>query len=200
MRADVPDFARLEQSFYGKQIDADLAHVLKLVAWKGAAYSLAWGVSIAYVPDRASLPLRFHRRLERARLDLWQDSHLPADPQAPPIELASGLHGERVLRSGLTEMWRSALPLARTWWEVASTLDGILGVSDKQVHRELPGGAHRHPSPQLIWVLTAARLGRSADVEGGLGALAEHLDADEFQAIVVAVDRAARRRYDHNAE
>jgi hypothetical protein len=192
--ADLPDFARVEDGRYVKQIDADIAHVLKLKELKGAQYSLAWGVSLAYVPDKASLPLRFHGTLERARLDLWQDSHLRAGEQAPPSELASGLHGEDILRSGLTSMWRSALPLAQTWWEAASTLDGILGVSEEQVRLERPGEAHHDPPPQLIRVLTMARLGHSADVESGLGALAGQLEADEIQAIVVAADRAARQR------
>jgi hypothetical protein len=38
---DLPDFERLDHGFYAKTIDADIAHVLKVRAWKGAQYSLA---------------------------------------------------------------------------------------------------------------------------------------------------------------
>jgi hypothetical protein len=190
IRGDLPDFERLEDGFYAKRIDADITHVLKLLSWKGSQYSLAWGVSLAYVPDKVSLPLRFHRTLEGARLDLWQDSNSPADSKASPADLASGLHREGVARSGLAAMWRRALPLARTWWEDASTLDGILRIAEHQALAERPDEVHHHPPPQLVCGLTMARLGGSADIEDQLGVLADRLDPGEMQAFLVAADRA----------
>jgi hypothetical protein len=190
IRDDLPDFERLAGGFYAKAVDADIVHVMKLRPWKGARYSLDWGVSLAYVPDKVSLPLRFHRTLASARLDLWQESHSRADWHASPTGLASGLHGEAAARSALAAIWRWARPLARTWWQGASTLEGILALAEQQALAEQPGEAYRDPAPLLLCVLTMARLS-TADIEDKLGVLADRFDAGEIEAILVAADRAA---------
>lgn len=191
MGADLSGFTRLKDGRYAKKIDADITHLAELLPWKGAQYSLAWGVSLSYVPNKVSLPLRFHRTLNSARLDLWQDSHSRAEPRTSPSDLATGSRGEHVARSGLAAMWRWAFPLARTWWGSASTLDGILEIAVKQAVTEQPGEVRHYPSPLLIHVLTLARLGRSTEIDDPIAALTERVEPHELQAILIAADRVA---------
>jgi hypothetical protein len=56
------EFVSVGRGLYVRPLDAEISHILKLQSWKGGSYSFSWGLSLAYVPTRLVLPLRFHRR------------------------------------------------------------------------------------------------------------------------------------------
>jgi hypothetical protein len=188
---DIPHFALLSRSLYARPIDADITLVLKLDEWKGAAHSFSSGVSLSYVPDRLSMPLRFHRTLKSARRDLWIDHFSEFFPEEAYV---TRLRGEKVARSGIERAWNWARPRAVDWWASAATLDGVLNHADSQVEDER--GVNRlsvthSPGPWLIQVLTLARLGRLPDVHPLRDAAAKGLESAEREALEAAIARAA---------
>jgi hypothetical protein len=66
-----------------------------------------------------------------------------------------------------------------------------LGIAEQQSLAEPSSAVNHDPPPQLVRVLTMARLGDSAGLEDDLDGLGDQLDPGEIQAILVAVDRAA---------
>jgi hypothetical protein len=143
-------------------------------------------VSLSYVPNKNSFPLRFHRTLKTTQLDLWED----AETGDQPVALASGLHGEAATRSGLSRIWSASPPLARAWWEEASTLDGVLAFALTQAHTERVDTPRHYPYPRLVAVLTLARLGRAAEIDEQFRALPDWLRPSELDAIRAAIQRA----------
>jgi hypothetical protein len=185
---DLHDFASSGRGVYVRPIDGDVAHVLKLQAWKGASYSFNWGVSLAYVPTKLALPLRFHRTVKSAKLDLWED-HFTDTQDFPSQAYATAFAGESAARSSLDQAWRWARPRARAWWEAATTLEGVLELAELQATKDMAGKAHHVPAPQVVQLLTLARLHRTSDVERHLESSEAPLDPAEREALLAAIDR-----------
>jgi hypothetical protein len=187
---DVADLSSLGGARFAAVESPDITRLLKLEAWKGAVYSFSWGVSLAYIPNKLSLPLRFHRTLKSARFDLWEDSRSVAERAEHKLEPASEFDGEDAARAALSQMWMWALPLAKTWWTQASDLDGVLTLALEQATRQpLVLDALHDPPPQLIAAMTLARLGRLAEAESQLALTRTLLDRHE---IVVASEAMLR--------
>ena len=185
---ELPDFVCLGRGLYVRTREAEISHVLKLQPLKGATYSFSWGVSLAYVPTRLVLPLRFHRTVKSARLDLWED-HFTETQEFPRDAYVSGLSGEAVARTELERAWTWTRPLAQAWYEVATTLDGVAQLAERQAEQD---GSH-WPTPRLVHVLTLARLNRMSEITTHTAAMAEELDAAEFDAVLAAIDHAVTR-------
>ena len=64
-------FVTIRAGLYGKVINDDLKHVLKLQALKGDSYSVWWGLSLSFMPHAWQRQLRWHRSVKAARLDLF---------------------------------------------------------------------------------------------------------------------------------
>jgi hypothetical protein len=184
--SDLPDFVSLGRGLYVRPLDGEISHVLKLLPWKGARYSFNWGVSLAYVPTRLVLPLRFHRTVKSARLDLWED-HFTEIQEFPPNAYVDSLRGEVVARTELERAWTWTRPLAEAWWQAAATLEGVAQLAERQAN----AGSLHAPAPRLVYLLTLARLNRLSEIDTGKAALAEELDPAQFEAALVAIHQAS---------
>jgi hypothetical protein len=184
---DLGDFTALDRSVYAKRIDSDIALLLKLDFWKGAECSFSWGVSLSYVPDNLSLPLRFHRTLMSVRRDLWEDRFSMAFPEHA---YATRLHGAKVARSEIERAWKWTRPQARDWWASAMTLADVLVHAERQARAERSGEVHHFPAPRVVQLLSLGKLGYAADA----GALVEGAAYDDVErkALLAALERITR--------
>jgi hypothetical protein len=189
---DLKSFTRVRDGFYARRADADIAQVLRCAAWKGGQYTLDWGVSLSYVPHKLDTKLAFHRTLKSARLDLWEDARSLAEREGgdwrdPYIDM---IHGERRLHRQLARVWGWAQPRAVAWWARAADLEGVLAVARNEVERRpLVIDEIKWPRPQLVVVLTLARLGRVREAKELLPLLAG--EVGERKSVEAAIERVA---------
>jgi hypothetical protein len=187
------DLELVKRGLYVKVVSDDITNVLKLEAWKGASYSWSWGVSLAYVPAKLEKRLVFHRTVKSARLDLWEDGRSVAEREGgnwrdPLTDLIST---KRRARKDVKHATTWTLPRAKGWWNSASTLEGVLEIARDQVSREpFVIDEIKWPRPQLIVILTLARLGRVSEAREEL-ARWDWLNREEGLAAAAAIDRVA---------
>jgi hypothetical protein len=184
----LPDFQAVKSGCYVRSDSADVIQMVQLKAWKGELYTIAWGVSLSFVPDRLALPLRFHRTLKSARLDLWDDSLARAERHGTARDdaVVSALDGEEAVHRGLQAVWQSVEPHARSLWMSARSLEGMLSLAD--VIAADADSDIRHPPTHVVAALVCARMGRQAEAMHRLSPLG--LDADEQEAVVHAIRQA----------
>jgi hypothetical protein len=130
--------------------------VLEMWAMKGSAYTLAWGVSLGYVPRLAAAGPRFHRTPKAARLDLHEVA-TEGDEADIPVCTATWRtrpDGGWWLPDDIRALWASCAPAARSFWERASTPDQVLAVALEQ--HAAPSIGHE-PAPLLVAAFAAAR-------------------------------------------
>mgnify|MGYP003383440964 CR=1 FL=1 len=99
-------FATIKTGLYGKVVNDDLVHLVKLQRLKGASYGVWWGVSLSYVPHEWQLNLRWHRSFKASRFDLFEtpyDCHpaLAADWREDETPVAYTGFGELYFRETL---------------------------------------------------------------------------------------------------
>ena len=187
---DVSDFTSLGRGVFVRPVSDDVRHVLKLQAWKGAQYSFTWGVSLAYLPNKLALPLRFHRTLKSTKLDLWED-HFTETQHFPDKAYIDSLRGESVARRGLVRAWKWTKPRATEWWAIASDLEGVVQLAERQAEKDHGPKVHHFPAPSIVQILTLARLSRKREVVASLESTAEDLQPHEYEALLIAIERAS---------
>lgn len=179
-------------TYVGDEVDG-ITPLLRLEPWKGATYSLSWGVSLAYVPNKLMMPLSFHRTPKSARFDLWEDGRSVAEREGGDSSnaLIATFCSEPEVREQLVGAWRWTRPRAHAWWQQASTLDGVLALARDQVTRRpyVLDSLHS-PPPELIVILTLARLGRVSEAEEELARIGSPF-VGERDEIEEAIARAA---------
>jgi hypothetical protein len=186
--AALPGFQAVKSGSYARSAGPDVTQVVQLKAWKGELYTIAWGVSLSFVPDRLALPLRFHRTLKSARLDLWDDSLALAERQGAARDdaIVSASGGEKAVQRGLQAVWRSVEPHARSSWMSTQSLEGVLAFADviaADAHSDI-----RYPPAHVVAVLSCARIGREAEAMQRLSLL--DLEAEEQEAVGQAIRKA----------
>lgn len=181
-------FSTIKPGLYGKVVDADIIHVMKMQAVKGASYTVRWGVSLSYVPRVQGERVRWHRTLKSAALDLFEEPleylNLQDDADAEPDTcFAMNGHGPQYLRETMTRMWSTVDAPVRAWFDGTKDLAGVLLRADEQRARTWRGPRH-HPDPRLVRAFTLRRLGRDADARA---ALDEYVATDAVPASEIRV-------------
>ncbi len=186
------DFEQVNRNHYAKQLGDDIIGVLRLEAWKGATYSLSWGVSLSYIPNTLKTKPVFHRTIKSSRFDLWEDSRSVAEREGLSWKgpLVTRLGDEHQARRDLSRTSAWASPRADAWWRSASTLDGVLAIAEDQVVRKPHVIDSLHwPRPHLIVILTLARLGRIQEATDAVGQYGPMFDSDELARVNEAIFR-----------
>jgi hypothetical protein len=165
-------FSAVKSGLYGKAINDDIVHLLKLQALKGASHTVWWGVSLSYVPHAWQAGLRWHRTFRSSRFDLFETpfdhfSVSSANWREGEKYLAHSLNGERFLRETLESMWKRIRQLALAWFSSMQSLDDVLQKSHEQAEREWTGPQH-YPDPMMVYAFTLGRMGRTTDAHASL--------------------------------
>jgi hypothetical protein len=183
-------FQTVKSGRYARLESQDVIQVVQLKAWKGESYTIAWGVSLAFVPDRLALPLRFHRTLKSARLDLWEDSLILAERLGRSTDdgVISALEGVEAVRHQFQAAWRLVESHAQSWWLRSRNLDGVLALADA-LAADSDLDMIRFPPPDAVAALVCARIGRPGEALQRLSAL--DLEATEREALTRAIQKAA---------
>lgn len=160
---DKRGFQRIKSGFYGKQLDASIAHVVKLMPWKGGIYTLGAGVSLSFVPHAWDPKLRWHEGLKAARLDLFETNFRSVtdkreDRDLTDIGAISVTHGGRYMYLTCLQTISRSTPEMWRWFKRVGSLKGILATALAQDKR--PDCGTHHPNPKIIYTFTLARLGR----------------------------------------
>jgi hypothetical protein len=185
----------VRRGLYALPQSADITSILRLESWKGGTYSLSWGVSLAYVPNKLASKLVFHRTFKSSRFDLWEDGRSVAEREGCDWRefLVSVLDGERQARQDLSRAVAWTHPRAQAWWREAATLEGVLGLASVQVRRRPHVIDDLHwPRPHLVMILTLACLGRREEAGKELARFAARFHTDEIEAIERAIAVVSR--------
>jgi len=177
-------FATIKTGLYGKVVNADLVHLMKLQALKGAGYSVWWGVSLPYMPHEWRTSLRWHRTFKSSRLDLFETPHdyfpaIMADWREGEKYVADTLHGELYLQETLQLMWKRLHHEITTWFSSVQSLDSILQKAHEQVERKWTG-PHHQPDPLMVYAFTLGRIGHTEEAMMALSSFFE-LDLEPLE-------------------
>ena len=156
-------FATIKTGLYGKVVNDDLVHLVKLQRLKGASYGVWWGVSLSYVPHEWQLNLRWHRSFKASRFDLFEtpyDCHpaLAADWREDETPVAYTGFGELYFRETLQTMWRNLHQVIMTWFSTAQSLNDVSQIALEQAKRNWTG-PRRQPNPLMVYAFTLGRMG-----------------------------------------
>ena len=180
-------FTTIRAGLYGKVINDDLTHLVKLQALKGASYSLWWGLSLPWIPHSWQTQLHWRRSFKAARLDLFETpyDYFPAtmtDWREGESYIAHTLNGEVYLKETLRVMWAKLHQAVTRWFAGVESLKAVLGLADEQTQRRWAGALH-YPNPVMIYAFTLGRLGHTEAARTALNRYFElRLETCEAQA------------------
>lgn len=166
-------FEKTKRGVLARRVDENIAHVVKLQALKGAAYGIAYGNSLSYVPYPYAPAVRWHGTRKSASLDLFEQPQEHMRETGPPNETqytATSMLGEVCFREELSSLWKRISPGVQGWFDATRALDQVLRRCDEQVARKWRGPRHA-PDARLVKAFTLAKMGRSG--EG-------HAELDQF--------------------
>ena len=187
----LPKFQIVKNGVLARQVSVDLIHVVKLAAFKGAAYGFHWGVSLTYIPHRWEEELRWHRSMKSATLDLWdQLADLPQAPNHTQVSIPSSLHGPEAFEHSLRREWQDLKGTITSWLERVSDLSGVLAMSKEQTQRYWKGPRH-WPPPGLAHAFTLARMGDFAKATAELKVIADGEASDPNNLLFKALERVS---------
>jgi hypothetical protein len=166
-------FSAIKTALYGRVVNDDIVHLVKLQALKGASYSICWGVSLSYLPHRWSTSLRWHRSFKTSRFDLFETPHdyfpaATADWREGEKYVAHTQYGESYLRENLQVLWEQLGGEILDWFSATQSLAGVLEQARQQVERKRTGPQH-HPHPLMVYAFTLGRMGRAQEAKTSLG-------------------------------
>jgi hypothetical protein len=167
-------FSSIKTALYGRAVNDDIVHLLRLLALKGASYSICWGVSLSYLPHRWSTGLRWHRSFQASRFDLFETPHdyfpaVMADWREGEKYIAHTQYGESYLQENLQVMWEQIGDEILGWFSATQSLAGVLEKAREQVERKRTGPQHQ-PNPLMVYAFTLGRMGRAGEAKASLGA------------------------------
>jgi hypothetical protein len=157
-------FVLAKRSYWARQIDADIFHVIKLDALKGGAYGLSYGVSLSYVPYPYVPKLKWHRTLKSVSLDLREQ---------PQVHMVDSIHktpetgtctafsmlGEKCFREELEKVWALSSPRMAAWFDSTRDFAGILAKCGEHLAID-QSGIRYLPGARLVRAFTYANTGR----------------------------------------
>jgi hypothetical protein len=165
-------FRDIRKGLYGRIVNEDIVHIMKLQAMKGRSYTVRWGVSLTYFPHEWRSGLRWHRSFKSSRFDLFE---LPGDSSSDWREndkdQVHTLNGKPYLLETLQIMWNRLEPRIDNWFSSIRSLHGVLERAIEQSERKWV--LSHHPSPELVYAITLSRMGRQ---EEALAALNRYFD------------------------
>jgi hypothetical protein len=166
-------FSTIKTVLYGRVVNDDIVHLMKLQALKGASYSICWGVSLSYLPHRWSTYLRWHRSFKASRFDLFETPHdyfpaVMADWREGEKYIAHTQYGESYLKENLQTVWEQLSDEILGWFSAAQSLAGVLEKAHEQVGRKRTG-PHHHPHPLMVYAFTLGRMERTEEAKASLG-------------------------------
>jgi hypothetical protein len=176
-------FVTIRTGLYGRVVNDDLVHLMKLQALKGASYSVWWGVSLSYVPHEWRTGLRWHRSLRSSRFDLFEiPGASAADWRETEKDIAHTQYGKTYFAETLHTMWARLRPQVTAWLSSVQSIAGVLSKAHEQAERKWTGPLH-HPNPLLVYALTLGRMGRMEEAMAALSRyLSLGLESPEAQA------------------
>jgi len=162
-RLERREFALIKTGLYGRMINEDIVHLIKLQPLKGRDYTVWWGVSLTFIPYKWDTRLRWRRTFKSSRFALFEtpfDYFLlgTADWREREKFVANTLHGEEYFKETLEEMWRRLEREIDSWFASTASLNGVLEKAREQVERKWIGPSH-YPHPLIVYAFTLARLG-----------------------------------------
>lgn len=158
-------FEKAKRGILVRKVDENIAHVIKLQALKGAAYGLAYGISLAYVPYPYAPAVKWHRTPKSASLDLFeqpQEHMRGAGADDETKFTATSTLGEVCFREELGSLWKRISAGVQRWFDETRTLDQVLRRCDEQVAWKWSGPRHA-PGARLVKAFTLARVGRAGE-------------------------------------
>ena len=163
----------IRTGLYGRVVNEDMVHLMKLQALKGASYSVWWGVSLSYVPHEWRSGLRWHRSFKSSRFDVFEiPGTSVADWREIERDMAHTLYGKAYFMETLHTMWKRLGQSVQDWFSSVQSIRDVLSKAREQADRKWTG-AHHHPDPLMVYAFTLGRMGR---LEEALSALNRYFD------------------------
>ena len=165
-------FTAIRSGWYGKPVNPDMFHVIKLQALKGRLYTVWWGVSLACVPHRWDRRIEWHRTLKSARLDLYEtpDEYFSLhdkDWREAETYYANPGYGIGYLSETLAQLWKNSGNEIMAWFASADSLEKAVEKLQAQTTKEQTGPCH-HPDPLLVYAFVLARLNNGEEAKTAL--------------------------------
>ena len=162
-RLERKGFTPIKTGLYGRVINEDIVHLIKLQPLKGRDYTVWWGVSLSFIPYKWDTRLRWRRTFKSSRFALFETpfdyfSLGTANWRERERFVANTLHGEEYFKRTLEELWRRLEGEIDSWFGSTESLSGVLEKAREQVERKWIGPSH-HPNPLMVYAFTLARLG-----------------------------------------
>lgn len=155
--ADLEAFERVRENRWVAPFrDEGDFRVLEIQALKGLRYTVAWGVSLSYVPHDTPSGPRFHRTAKAARIDLGQLGSWHGDPPCSVnwrTRMEDGAVRGYWIPTEVAEMWRCSRPKAEMFWERTAAPAGVRATALEQ-----RGQIHLGPMPDDVARYAAERM------------------------------------------
>jgi hypothetical protein len=177
------DFQPVRPGVWARPLSAEVRAMLTLQSWKGATFSLTYGVCCSWVPYRSGGGNRYEwpATVKQSHPHLWVD-HFSVD--APREEYISYIEGEAQLRRTALTAMNAAAERAPGWWRGVREPEGVLAEARRQAGSQMD---LHWPSALFVEAFTLARLGQQVGARERLGrAGLEELEGREI------ADRVAR--------
>jgi hypothetical protein len=157
----VADFEPVRPGVWVRPLSAEVRAMLTLQPWKGATFSLNYGVCCSWVPYRSGSGNRYAwpGTAKQSQPHLWVD-HFTAG--APRQEYISHLEGEAQLRRTARVAMSVAAERAPRWWEGVCGPEGVLVEARRQASNQMD---LHWPSASFVEAFTLARLGQLAEAQ-----------------------------------
>ncbi len=157
-------FTAIKPGFWGKSIDSNIIHLINLLALKGTAYALKWGVSLSYVPHKWEQKIKWHQTLKSSKFDLWCVSLdffncIGKDWLKGEQLLVHAGAGELFLRENIILTWSKFEKKVLDWYKTTSSITGIIQQAEEQIQDESKWIKHS-PDPWLILGFSNGKLGQ----------------------------------------
>lgn len=151
-------FEIIRRGLFGRVVNKDLLHLLKLQAIKGASYSVWWGVSLSYMPHEWGSRLRWHRSIKSSRFDLFEiPGNSPGNWYENESCLVDSCHGQAYFMETLDAMWDRLSLGIQDWFSSVRSLQNVAEKAHEQTKRKW-ASAHHHPDPLLVYAFSLARM------------------------------------------
>jgi hypothetical protein len=163
-------FEPIKPGVYARSVQDGIVQLAQLMSFKDGTYSLAWGVSLPWMPHGFVPKPKWHRTLKSARLDLyeWPVTLVPAPGESPNEWHVSLSHGPEYMALTFDAMWRRLGPRMNAFFERVSGSEAVLATAQSQCADKDKVFTCHSPDPRLVLAFTAAHLADPATAEQAL--------------------------------
>lgn len=180
------EFVPIRMGFYGRALNNDLVHLIKLQALKGGSYSVCWGVSLSYIPHQTRSGLRWHRGFMSSRFDLfeslWKFQRHWLEVER---DMAHTLNGPVYFLETLQTMWSRLSGQVSAWFASMQSLEDVLSKANDYMLVKGRGYELHDPPAAIVYAFTLARLGRREEASTALEThLCVHQTSPDAQALL----------------